>query len=130
MKMKKLFGLLFVMVALSTSYVQAGDLRVAEGTITTAIEDQMPVDKIDSYRADFGKLYCYTRIVGAQGDTEVTHVWYYQNNELARVTLSVRSADWRTYSSKRFLPQWAGQWRVVVLDADENEIATIPFSLE
>jgi len=130
MKMKKLFGLLFVMVALSTSYVQAGDLRVAEGTITTAIEDQMPVDKIDSYRADFGKLYCYTRIVGAQGDTEVTHVWYYQDNELARVTLSVRSADWRTYSSKRFLPQWAGQWKVVVLDADENEIATIPFSLE
>ena len=128
--MKKLFGLLFVMVALSVSYVQAADLRVAEGTITTAIEDQMPVDRIDSYRADFGKLYCYTRIVGAQGDTEVTHVWYYQDNELARVTLSVRSADWRTYSSKRFLPQWAGQWKVVVLDADENEIATIPFSLE
>lgn len=128
--MKKLFGLLFVMVALSVSYVQAVDLRVAEGTITTAIEDQMPVDKIDSYRADFGKLYCYTRIVGAQGDTEVTHVWYYQDNELARVTLPVRSADWRTYSSKRFLPQWAGQWKVVVLDADENEIATIPFSLE
>ncbi len=128
--MKKLFGLLFVMVALSASYVQAADLRVAEGTITTAIEDQMPVDKIDSYRADFGKLYCYTRIVGAQGDTEVTHVWYYQDNELARVTLPVRSADWRTYSSKRFLPQWAGQWKVVVLDADENEIATIPFSLE
>lgn len=128
--MKKLFGLMFVMVALSISYVQAADLRVAEGTITTAIEDQMPVDKIDSYRADFGKLYCYTRIVGAQGDTEVTHVWYYQDNELARVTLSVRSADWRTYSSKRFLPQWAGQWKVVVLDADKNEIATIPFSLE
>ena len=128
--MKKLFGLLFVMVALSASYVQAADLRVAEGTITTAIEDQMPVDRIDSYRADFGKLYCYTRIVGAQGDTEVTHVWYYQDNELARVTLPVRSADWRTYSSKRFLPQWAGQWKVVVLDADENEIATIPFSLE
>jgi len=128
--MKKLFGLMFVVVALSISYVQAGDLRVAEGTITTAIEDQMPVDKIDSYRADFGKLYCYTRIVGAQGDTEVTHVWYYQDNELARVTLPVRSADWRTYSSKRFLPQWAGQWKVVVLDADENEIATIPFSLE
>ena len=128
--MKKLFGLLFVMVALSVSYVQAVDLRVAEGTITTAIEDQMPVDRIDSYRADFGKLYCYTRIVGAQEDTEVTHVWYYQDNELARVTLSVRSADWRTYSSKRFLPQWAGQWKVVVLDADKNEIATIPFSLE
>lgn len=128
--MKKLLGLMFVIVVLAISYAQAADLRVADGTITSAIENQMPVDSIDSYPADFGKLYCFTRIVGAQGNTEVTHVWYYQDNELARVTLPVRSADWRTYSSKRFLPQWAGQWKVVVLDAEGNEIAIIPFSLE
>jgi len=121
---------MFIVVVLGVSYVQAEDLVVVDGTITSAIENQLPVDKIDSYRADFGKLYCFTRIVGAQGDTEVTHVWYYQDNELARVKLSVRSADWRTYSSKRFLPQWAGQWKVVVLDAGGNEIAIIPFSLE
>lgn len=128
--MKKILGLMFIVVVLGVSYVQAEDLVVVDGTITSAIENQLPVDKIDSYRADFGKLYCFTRIVGAQGDTEVTHVWYYQDNELARVKLSVRSADWRTYSSKRFLPQWAGQWKVVVLDAGGNEIAIIPFSLE
>jgi hypothetical protein len=128
--LKKLLGLIFVIVCSVVSYVQAADLRVADGAITTAIENQMPVDKIENYRADFGKLYCFTRIVGAQGDTEVTHIWYYQDNELARVTLPVKSADWRTYSSKRFLPQWAGQWKVVVLDGDGNEIATIPFRLE
>jgi hypothetical protein len=130
MKLKKLPGLVLLFVVLCVTYVQATDLEVADGVITSAIENQAPVDKIDTYRADFGKLYCFTRIVGAQGDTEVTHVWYYQDNELARVTLPVRSADWRTYSSKRFLPQWAGQWRVVVLDAVGNEIAVIPFSLE
>ena len=119
-----------IMAVVSVSFVQAGDLRVADGAITSAIENQMPVDRIETYRADFGKLYCFTRISGAQEDTEVTHVWYYQDDELARVTLSVRSADWRTYSSKRFLPQWSGQWRVVVLDGEQNEIATIPFSLE
>ena len=128
--MKKILGLMLIIVALGIAYAQAADLRVADGAITTAIENQMPVDSIDSYRADFGKLYCFTRILGAQGDTEVTHVWYYQDNQLAKVTLPVKSADWRTYSSKRFLPQWAGQWKVVVLDAEGNEIATIPFSLE
>ena len=128
--LKKLLGLTFVMVVLGIPCTQAASLTVADGTITTAIENQMPVDRIDSYRADFGKLYCFTRIVGAQKETTVTHVWYYQDNEMARVTLPVRSADWRTYSSKRFLPQWAGQWRVVVLDGAGNEIATIPFSLE
>lgn len=128
--MRKLLGLMFIMTVLSISCAQAADLRVADGTITTAIENQMPVDQIKSYPADFGKLYCFTRIVGAQGDTEVTHVWYYQDSEMARVSLPVRSSDWRTYSSKRFLPQWAGEWKVVVLDEAANEIAVIPFSLE
>ncbi len=127
--MKKLL-VLIIAVVVSVSLAQAADLQVADGTITSAIENQMPVDRIESYRADFGKLYCFTRITGAQKDTEVTHVWYYQDSELARVTLPVRSADWRTYSSKRFLPQWAGQWRVVVLDGEMNEIATVPFVLE
>ncbi|MCK5825789.1 MAG: DUF2914 domain-containing protein [Desulfuromusa sp.] len=128
--MKKILGLMLIIIVLGVSFAQASDLSVADGTITTAIENQMPIDSIDSYRADFGKLYCFTRILGAPGDTEVTHVWYYQDNELARVILPVQSADWRTYSSKRFLPQWAGQWKVVVLDVEGNEIATIPFSLE
>ncbi len=131
MSLKKILILIFlVLTTLTLSFAQAENLKVADGTITTAIKNQLPVDRIETYHADFGKLYCYTRIVGAQDDTEVTHVWYYQDTELARVTLPVKSSDWRTYSSKRFLPQWAGQWRVVILDGEGNEIATIPFSLE
>ncbi len=129
MTLKKIF-LLLVLLVVSVSFVCAADLKVADGTITTAIENQMPVDRIESYPADFGKLYCFTRIVGAQGDTEITHVWYYRGDEMARVTLAVRSADWRTYSSKRFLPQWAGEWKVVVLDDEQQELATFPFVLE
>ncbi|WP_321372289.1 DUF2914 domain-containing protein [uncultured Desulfuromusa sp.] len=129
--MKKILTLVLFVVAVATmSSVHAADLRVADGTITSAIKNQLPVDRIESYRADFGKLFCFTRIVGAQEDTEVTHVWYYQDAELARVTLPVRSSDWRTYSSKRFLPQWAGQWKVAVLDEEGSEIAVIPFLLE
>ncbi|MCW8859503.1 MAG: DUF2914 domain-containing protein [Deltaproteobacteria bacterium] len=127
--LKKMF-IVFVLAMLSISVGYAAELRVTEEAITSAVENQMPVDRIETYRADYGKLYCFTRIAGAQEDTEITHVWYYQDDEMARVTLPIRSSDWRTYSSKRFLPQWAGDWKVVVLDAGLNEIATIPFRLE
>jgi len=128
--LKKILALLAFIIVLGVSCVHAVELTVVDGTMTSAVENQMPVDRVESYPADFGKLYCFTRIVGAQGDTEITHVWYYQDNEMARVSLSVRSSNWRTYSSKRFLPQWAGEWKVVILDEEENEIATIPFKLE
>lgn len=127
--MNKLFLLLLFLVV-GIPFANAGDLQIADGTITTAIKSQMPADRIESFPADFGKLYCFTRIVGAQEDTTVTHVWYYQDEEMARVTLPVRSADWRTYSSKRFLPQWAGDWKVVVLDRDQNVVGEVPFVLE
>lgn len=128
--MLKRLLIIVVMLALSSSFVLAAKLEVIDGAITTAIEKQMPVDRIEVYPADYGKLFCFTRIVGAKEDTQVTHVWYYQDDEMARVSLSVASADWRTYSSKRFLPQWSGQWKVIVLDAEENEITSIPFRLE
>ncbi len=128
--MQKKLLLLMVIIVLNTSLVGASTLHIADGAITTAIENQMPVDRVNSVVAAFGKLYCFTRIIGAEEDTEITHVWYYQEDEMARVTLSIGSGDWRTYSSKRFLPQWAGSWQVVVLDGAGNRIGMIPFVLE
>ncbi len=108
----------------------AAKLVVAESAITTAIENQQPVDQVGSYPADFGKLFCYTRILGATTETSITHVWYFRDHVMAEVVLPVGSENWRTYSSKRFLPKWAGQWRVKVIDTDGNELADIPFLLE
>ena len=119
-----------LMLSLLFWSIAGAEIQVADATITTAIEQQMPVDSIDVYPADYGKLFCFTRILGAEQDTMVTHVWYYQDDELARVELQVGSSDWRTYSSKRFLPQWAGQWRVVVLAEDGQQLATVPFELK
>ena len=127
--LKKLI-IVFALFLWSVNSGFAAQLKVVDEAITSAVENQLPVDRIESYPADYGKLYCFTRIVGAKSDTEVTHVWYYQDDEMARVVLPVRSADWRTYSSKRFLPQWAGNWKVVVLDSEQNEIASLPFRLE
>ncbi|NOY14172.1 MAG: DUF2914 domain-containing protein [Deltaproteobacteria bacterium] len=127
--LKKILILLVVSGLLAWT-AAASTLRVADAAITTAIKQQMPVDRLESFPAGYGKLFCFTRIVGAKKATHVTHVWYYRDDELARVDLPVGSADWRTYSSKRFLPQWAGPWRVVILDEDGRQLATVPFVLE
>ena len=128
--MQKKLLLLLVVLLLNISLVHAATLHITDGAITTAIDKQMPVDRINSFAADFGKLYCFTRIVGADENTEITHVWYFQENEMARVTLAIGSGDWRTYSSKRFLPQWVGAWEVVVLDGAGDRIGMIPFELK
>lgn len=128
--MLKPLSLAVVFVLAFCSVSSAQRLSVVDAAVTTAIEDQMPVDRVESYPADYGKLYCFTRIVGAEEATQIIHVWSYLDQEMARVPLKVGSADWRTFSSKRFLPQWSGEWKVTVLDEEQNIIATIPFLLE
>ena len=93
-------------------------LTVARIAICRAVEDREPVDEGTRFPADVGRLYCFTKITGAGGETSVTHVWYHGEQERARVALRVGAAAWRTWSSKRLWHTWTGDWRVVVEDAD------------
>ena len=127
--MMKRLVLISLLILFTAPQVFAGSMSVAEGIITTQILDRAPVDEIASYPAQMGKLYCFTRIAGAERETQVTHVWLYQDKEMARVSLPVRSASWRTYSSKQILPEWAGEWKVQVLDESGQVIGVIPFTL-
>ncbi len=104
-------------------------VEVEEALVTAGIVDRMPAEVLESYPVTVEKLYCFTRITGAVGETSVIHVWYHEEEEMARVELPVRSPDWRTWSSKTILPSWTGDWKVEILDSEENLLATVPFSL-
>lgn len=127
--MKRLSLLLVLLALLVAAPALAGNLTVAEGVITTQVANHQAVDQIQTYSAKVGKLFCFTRITGAAGDTTITHVWYHGDKEMARVELPVRSPNWRTWSSKRILPSWTGAWKVEVLDAQGKVLKTIPFTL-
>jgi hypothetical protein len=121
-------GVCLLMVLWGMTAFGAG-LKIEEGVITTQIVERSPADAVQTYPATIGKLYCFIHVTGAEEDTSITQVWYLGDKEMARVSLPVRSSDWRTWSSKTILPQWSGDWRVEVLDAEGNLLQTIPFTL-
>lgn len=128
--MRKLQLLLLAALLAVTVPVYAAGLSVAEGKITTQVVNRAPVDAVEVVPASVGKLYCFTRLIGAAAPTQVTHVWYRGDQEMARVELPVKSADWRTWSSKKILPGWSGNWRVEVRDAANNLLQTLTFTLQ
>lgn len=117
----------FLGMILSTAPVLA--IEVVDAVITTAIIDREPVDSVEAFPRQNGKLYCFTRIIGAEDSTMVYHVWYRGKQLMSRVELPVRSADWRTWSAKRFLEDWAGEWRVEIQDVDGNVLRVVGFQL-
>ena len=104
-------------------------LEVVDAAICTGVENLACVGPSEEFPGGVEKLYCFTRINGAQGDIEITHVWYYGDIERARIPLAVRSSSYRTYSSKRIQIYELGAWRVDVLGPDGTVLKTISFTI-
>lgn len=105
------------------------ELEVSVAAVCKDVIDLEPVDAGTSFSATVGKLYCFTRITGAESPTQITHVWYFDGSERARVDLAVNSINWRTYSSKIIQEHEQGAWRVDVLDAEGNVLKTLEFQV-
>ncbi|HJQ22054.1 MAG TPA: DUF2914 domain-containing protein [Gemmatimonadaceae bacterium] len=110
---------------------QAGEPKAAasaDAAVGTAIADRALTGAADSFKADVGTLYCFSKIANAT-DSDVEHVWYHNDQEVARVKLHVGGSPWRTHSSKKLGDDAAGNWRCDVVQ-DGNVIKSVAFKVE
>ena len=108
----------------------AGEGTVMDAVLAAGVENRQPVGAGSVFPSDVGKVYAFTRVVGAAAEGAVSHVWYHAGEVKAEVRLTVRSDDWRTWSSKTILPAWSGEWLVEVQGADGRVLASVPFQIE
>ncbi len=131
--MKRLSSSIFIILNLLGASALAGSqeekLRVT-ATICEDIEERKPVGKGEIFPPEIGKLYCHSLVEGAGDSTTVTHIWYWGEKEMAEVDLPVKSPHWRTWSSKRILPQWEGWWRVDILSVEGDTLTSVYFVIK
>jgi hypothetical protein len=88
---------------------------VVRAVFTTQVENREPVEDRATFATDVGEIIHYTELRDLAGHT-VTHRWEYNNQVMGEVTFKVDGPRWRVWSRKTMLPQWTGQWTVVVVD--------------
>ena len=95
--------------------------QVTRSQLTSGIEQREPVDAIQGdivvKQGEVKTLYLFSHISNLAG-RQITHRWFYKDREMATVTLQIGSNNWRTYSSKRIMPHWQGQWKVQIWHED------------
>ncbi|MBU1618923.1 MAG: DUF2914 domain-containing protein [Gammaproteobacteria bacterium] len=74
-------------------------------------------EQIDATAAP--QLALYSEIKGLNGQS-IEHLWYYEGKLMTRVKLPVKLDYWRTYSRKEFDSSQKGEWRVEILDPQQN----------
>jgi len=105
-------------------------LIIERAALTTAIIDREPQGVANKFSRDIEKIYFFTQVQGAIDPAIITHRWYYENKLMAEVELSVKSNNWRTYSSKRIIYEWIGNWFVEAVDIKGNVLKTLNFEIE
>jgi hypothetical protein len=116
-----------ILLIFSVNRADAQGLTAEQTVICKNVVNRAPVDAGNSFAMPIDKIFCFTKIVGADQPTEITHVWYFDGTERDRVTLSVGGNPWRTYSSKRLRQSDVGPWHVDVLDAGGNMLDRVAF---
>jgi len=104
-------------------------LVLEEIQICTAVEDRQPSGVGTVFPDDLDKLYCFTKIGGAEDTTYIYHVWYFGNNEIARVKLPVKAKSWRTWSSKK-LNMLLGSGHVEIVTESGNILGKAEFEIQ
>jgi hypothetical protein len=75
-------------------------------------------------------VYCFLEAADIKENTSVSFVWYYGEEEKAKVTLPLeKSSRWRTYSSKK-LGGLRGNWKVVLQDSNSAALQSVEFTVE
>lgn len=111
--------------------VNAQGLSVETIEFGTGIDNRNVVNVDSVFSNSIERVYCFTEVTGAgESTTTITHVWYMEDQEMARVELPVQGEKWRTWSSKYILENWTGEWSVDVLNSDGEVLATKTFQVE
>lgn len=106
------------------------EITITDAAICRDVVDREPVGAGDVFSSGLQKVMCFTRVVGAKQETEILHNWYLAEKMMASVALRVGSDNWRTYSSKALVPEYAGEWKVEILSQDGELLKKIYFILE
>ena len=88
---------------------------VVRSAFTRSIDEREPTENLQKLTNDNGQVKFFTELRDMSGQTAI-HRWEYEGKVVAEIEFNVKGPRWRVWSSKSFVPQWTGDWKVSVLN--------------
>lgn len=104
------------------------EVSFSNAVIALGVENLVPFEVGETFNASVGRVFCFVRVV--DGEPMIKHLWYYEDKLMAEVALDIKSRAYRTYSSKKIVPGWRGNWRVDLVASEGNVIQSVYFAIE
>ncbi len=88
---------------------------VMHAQFTTGISNREPADDVSTLDSSHDQVFFFTELKDAEDQT-IIHRWEFNGKTVAEVTPQPKAAHWRTWSSKKLMPDQTGTWTVEVVD--------------
>jgi hypothetical protein len=101
-------------------------LSMIDQVTAKSVENLTPIEPNKEFEG-VDRVFCFTKILGAETPTHVFHKWFYQDKEVASVKLDVTSQSFRTFSAKWIMRGALGDWKVKVVGPTGKDMGDIAF---
>jgi len=88
---------------------------VVRSAFTRTIDEREPTENLEKLTNENEQVKFFTELRDMSGQTAI-HRWEYDGKVVAEVEFNVKGPRWRVWSSKSFVPQWTGDWKVSVIN--------------
>lgn len=88
---------------------------VVRSAFTRDISEREPTEDLQKLTNDNEHVKFFTELRDMSGQTAI-HRWQYDGKVVAEIEFNVKGPRWRVWSSKSFVPQWTGDWKVSVVN--------------
>jgi hypothetical protein len=99
---------------------------ISQAVFAQAVKDREPIEIITEADNSLGKIYFFTNIRHLKGD-KITHRWSYKGKVKAEIDFDIKGNRWRVWSSKNLWHRWTGQWKVEVVNQNNQVLLTKTF---
>ena len=126
--MRYLLNIFLVLILFSS--VNAGDISAEVIVIARGVENRIPIGVDDKFPSNIGRVYCYSKVVGASKGNIVKHIWYYNDKPISEVSFNITAPSYRMHSYKTIPPYAKGKWRVDLTMQDGTVLKSTDFTIE
>ena len=95
---------------------------VVRSAFTRDIAEREPTENLQKLTNENDQVKFFTELRDMSGQTAV-HRWEYEGKVVAEIEFNVKGPRWRVWSSKSFVPQWTGDWKVSVVNGAGDVIS-------
>lgn len=113
----------------AVSFSSAGEPTVEVAAVATSVENLIPIGVSDKFSSNVGRLYCYSKIIGGEGQN-IKHLWYINEKKFGETILPIKAGSYRTYSYVNIVPGTKGSGKVDIAADDGKVLKSVEFVIE